>query len=563
LGSEALMSVIETIRPSGGSAETWGVQPPGNSIHAVVTDNNDATYAYNFGLSQELQYGYPAHTPPANHQRHQARQRVRARNSTAVGAGLYSSISHGGGIFNNINYATDTVASEKTGPWYVFPGLATAGAVSLIQYHNFVTSSDILMNLLEVYYDIDCRHKPIFDADVLKLDGTSAAGGVVDDTFRPRFTFSVPEYDGLGARSWLFAVKQGGTVIHTESGDGPPPSQTDPFLILPNGSYVAEFQVFSTIRNDEAFSSDVVSISFTVDYEPEESLITAVYPDCNLGGYVVSVLIQGEAIEDMSVVRHDYTTGGLTPVRGLIGLPPNTALEIVDYEAPLDHEIGYFLYAGTGIPIDPPPIQEEIFPSAWFRDVCDPEQMYLRWLFQPGMMTSEFCLGPIGELGYQPRSGVFPVIGRSDPVVVSDQQETSRGTLRLIGRTTQEVEGLRKLLTKNAQPTLLTLPENYMVGRYGQLYFQPLAVKEQWLNPDNRIPQHALTIDYVEIAPPALTSQLLKEGTLFGSGGWIVWSTDPPDGTSHGDPTDLYPTFHHLLASQQSFAEALYDDDGT
>ena len=178
--------------------------------------------------------------------------------------------------------------------------------------------------------------------------------------------------------------------------------------------------------------------------------------------------------------------------------------------------------------------------------------------FNPGVMTSAFCLGPIGEIGYSPRSGVFPVIGRSDPVVVNDQQETSRGTLRLIGQTTQEVEGLRTLLTKNAQPTLLTVPEHYMFGKAGQLYFQPLAVKEQWINPDNRIPQHALTVDYVEISPPALTSALTKEGNLFGHGGWIIWATDPPDGTVHCDPADLYPDFHILLASQQTFSEALY-----
>ena len=76
--------------------------------------------------------------------------------------------------------------------------------------------------------------------------------------------------------------------------------------------------MFSTIRNDEAFGSDVESISFTVDYTPEKSYITGIYPDCRLGGYVIGVLIQGEAIQDMSVVRHDYTTGGLTPVRGLV-----------------------------------------------------------------------------------------------------------------------------------------------------------------------------------------------------------------------------------------------------
>jgi hypothetical protein len=265
-------------------------------------------------------------------------------------------------------------------------------------------------------------------------------------------------------------------------------------------------------------------------------------------------------IPDMTVVRHDLTTGGLTPVRGLTNLEPNQNYRMVDYEAPINHEVAYWLYEGGGAEVAVP-IGGGTLPTQLLQDACGTDQMYLRWLFDPSVIASEFCLGPIGELAYAPRSGVFPVIGRSDPVVVNDRQETARGTLRLIGQTTEEVNALRKLLTRDAQPTLLTIPDSYMVGKEGQLYFQPLAVKEEWINPDNRIPQHALTVDYVEIAPPALTAPLEPPpvGMDFGNGGWIVWSLDPPDGTPHGDPADRWSSFQALLSSGNTFESALYE----
>lgn len=288
-----------------------------------------------------------------------------------------------------------------------------------------------------------------------------------------------------------------------------------------------------------------------------DSEITAVDPDCFLGGYTIAVETGDQA--DMSVVRHDVVTGGLTPVRGLEGLTAGQSVVVVDYEAPFDHEVGYFLYAGAAPPLPAEPIGEEIFPSSLFRATCGVETMYLRWLFDPLNQTQSFCLSPIGEVSYAPRVGVFPVIDRSDPVVVSDLQETARGTLRFVGRTNAEVVALRQILTKHTQPSLLSLPEHYMLGTNGQLYFQPLAVREEWINPDNRIPQHALTVDYVEISPPAFTSALIRTGLEFGDTGWIVWATDPPTTTSHGDALDRYISFQALLSSLKSFDEALYD----
>jgi hypothetical protein len=548
--------ITETVRPSA-STNTGFTLVGGPNLHSVLADELDGTYAHSATI-YNISLSFPSPALAADHERHRFQIRIRDKWGGTPGW-------NGGEVrFPGISPALEFIWQMSSAPtihtsqWSALVP-ATGATAPLVLSSRLAPEWNTF--LYAVYLDFDNRHKPTFVPKLSEGGVEIPDGGTFTDTNRPDFEFTNWEYDGLTARSWTLRVKKDGALIWEASGDGQP-SSVPPIPRLDNGTYTAEFQIFSNIRDNQPFASNVQTLTFTVNFVPVQPYIDWVIPDCALGGYVISVFSGEEPPQQLTVMRHDLTTGGLTPVRGLANLAQNISVEVVDYEAPLYHDIVYWLYAGDE-PTPPAPIGEVEVPLAQFGDACGTDQMYLRWLFDPKVMTSAFCLGPIGELGYQPRAGVFVVIGRSDPVVVVDQQETARGTLRLIGRTTEEVEGLRSLLTRSAQPTLLTFADSYMLGKSGQLYFQPLAVKEQWLNPDNRIPQHAFTIDYVEIAPPALTQALLRTGAPFGNNGWITWSTDPPDGTPHGDPNDCYKSFNDLLTSGNTFDTALYDDLGT
>ena len=257
--------------------------------------------------------------------------------------------------------------------------------------------------------------------------------------------------------------------------------------------------------------------------------------DCIRGGYEVKVLVP--AGSDMAVSRRSVEHGGVMPVRGMQKLTGSTAMRIIDYEAPIKGEVEYILYEKTrstrGVHDDWVELASITPPR--FEDVCGKEQI-LRLVFNPWEMTGDFCLGEINEVDYETRSGIYPVIGRRDPVVVVDQQETARGVLRFISKDRQQLHTLRRLLTETAQPMLLQLDPDYELGKHGVLWFQPLTVREMWLLPDARRPEHLYEVDFVEISPPAATAVFEKHGIPFGltngrhwrgedypHGGWIQY----------------------------------------
>jgi len=786
----------QIIRPDSTVQNTPPWTITGGTAHAVLADESDATFIGASATASAVLRG-PNHVVPVDHERH--RSRVGFRIAATSGTPKFRGMGGAGGPLSSLDVtAPATVRDYDTEVPWQFSNQPTADAVS--EFDPVRLSSTGNVRCYKMWVEVDSRHKPTFEIQGFQGGAAIPDGGVFDATNRPRFQFNNCQYDGLTARAYTVKVRTpGGSLIWQITGAGMPTSVTAPapMSYLPPGIYVAEFTISSTIRGTAEYVSDVVTYNFSVTYESIDSQIVLVEPNCELGGYIITVevgdlpppppapprpaitsatlfgawdaasldgvldhgdsvgiwadetglkkfdvavwgqpppsYVQGgqpgslnelsgikfengqairgnmgvanhprtffyvmhtpphddnvftylygadgsgwvhlaswnspanrwvfgtnqfnyidfseagfhdsphlftfvhkatnpyvrvdqsqkstaasmvmdtgggrfqlgettniagpnfimyellvyegevspadiDLIEDylftkwftpltpaeipeMTVMRHDLITGGLEPVRGLTNLEPNTNYRIVDYEAPSNHEVAYWLYEGG--PTSEVPIGGGTLPTAYLQDACT-EQMYLRWLLNPSVIASNFCLGPIGELSYAPRSGVFPVIGRADPVVVNDRQETARGTLRFIGQTTAEVNQLRKMLTKDAQPTLLTIHESYMLGREGQLYFQPLAVKEEWLNPDNRIPMHALTVDYVEIAPPAGTAPLEPPptGIQFGAGGWIVWDTDPPTGIPHGDPLDKWQSFQHLLSSDHTFESALYD----
>src|SRR5690606_17434166 len=128
------MAVIDTLRPISTRKVGGGTAVPSGNLDEVTSDNDDDTYiefpGANFGDNWSLRVA--PHTPPANHQRHRIRGRIRIR--TDAGSAL-EDIDLGRGEFDWIDFPTvlaDATFSERTTPWSQRPeyGLATTGALT-------------------------------------------------------------------------------------------------------------------------------------------------------------------------------------------------------------------------------------------------------------------------------------------------------------------------------------------------------------------------------------------------------------------------------------------------
>lgn len=266
------MPDIDTVRPASTSFNiNWGITGAATA-HAATNDNSDASYIATIDASTcFVQLLCTSHTPAADHQRHLFRVRCRAQ-GPAGGNQVELFVEEspdvdGGSTFVTLSPAAGSVA-EYSGPWTL---LNPAGAIAAFTYliSATVDGSPTGLRLNELYVDIDNRLKPSFSADVLRGNGTSAAGGTIADTNRPRFEFDSLSYDGLTGRTWTVEVRTnpGGVLVFSAGGAGSPPAQvfSDP---LPNGGYSADLQVLSTIRANDAFASDVENVTFTMGFIP-------------------------------------------------------------------------------------------------------------------------------------------------------------------------------------------------------------------------------------------------------------------------------------------------------
>lgn len=271
--------IIDTLRPnavaSGGTG--WTAVPSG-TLNGTTSDDSDSTYALSPANSNGLFLGLPTHTPAADHQRHQARHRVRLASADANSTTLQIDLDRiGGPDAPNSTWIKSTTSPETfTSAYSSDPVLSLAQGTALALQVGFYRAAGSAARVIEVYADIDTRAKPTFTPNVLDGSGTSQVGGTISDTNVVRFRFDGPNYDGLNARTWRLAVYTeaetllGGfapfdpnfDTVHTDQGNGPP---IESVTALTNGDYVAYYQIVSTIRSDDPFESDIESAAFTVD----------------------------------------------------------------------------------------------------------------------------------------------------------------------------------------------------------------------------------------------------------------------------------------------------------
>ncbi len=129
------MAVTDTIRPVSTRKAGAGVAVPSGTLHGVTSDNSDATYI-DFNVADRgnnWSLRMASHTPPADHERHRLRGRIRIRSDAGLSA--TEDIDVGRADDDYIQYSTVPVTTsftEQIGDWFQDAsfGLAEPGALT-------------------------------------------------------------------------------------------------------------------------------------------------------------------------------------------------------------------------------------------------------------------------------------------------------------------------------------------------------------------------------------------------------------------------------------------------
>lgn len=282
------MAQTDVLRPISTRFSGGGAAVPSGTLDSVTSDDSDATYidfdVVESGDNWSLRVG--SHTPPANHQRHRIRGRIRVRSDAGF---VNEDIDVGRGTSAYIQYETVQVTAsftEKFTPWFQDAGygLDVAGALTDLNigggWAASASGGATEVRTAECYIDIDCREQPSYSAEVRDAAGVDQSGGTVTDTNQPTMFFGAVDYDGLSALDWQVTVN--GSIV--ASGSGIPPTSVGLTSGLADGAYTAVFLVRSTIRAADPFPSEQ-TITFNVANEIPPPSPPVLSVEEEFGGY--------------------------------------------------------------------------------------------------------------------------------------------------------------------------------------------------------------------------------------------------------------------------------------
>jgi hypothetical protein len=245
------MGTITTLRPSSTSSGS-GWTPSVGTLHGVTSDNSDATYATWGGAGTPLILATPVDAPPVGERRHQVRLRARGEDGDAWWAVRLSSGVLVAGAAAQFTSSPGTVS----GSW----GFGAPADGSTVLY-TYVEGQSTGVKIEELYLDVDSREAPTFTPQM--LDGSGAVTTTISDTVQPTVRASSIDLDDLNARQYRYWVTLSGAVVW-DTGVVSGASVNRQTAPLENGSYVAHFQIWSTLGSSTAYASDEETLAFTV-----------------------------------------------------------------------------------------------------------------------------------------------------------------------------------------------------------------------------------------------------------------------------------------------------------
>lgn len=336
------MAVTNVLRPLSVRSAGAGTAVPSGTLSGVTSDNSDSTYidfnevdnGNNWNLRVE------SHTPPANHQRHRIRGRIRVRTDAGT---MNEDIDLGRGTSDYIEYATVPVTSsfaEQSTPWFQTTsyGLADAGALADLNigggWPDSPAGGATELRTAECYVDIDCRARPDYSPEVQDNAGVDQTGGTITDTNQPVLFFGAVAYDGLPALNWAVTVKDAlSATVFSSSGSGTPPATVNVTTGLDDGAYTAEFVVRSTIRGADPFEhAQTLAFSVQNTVPPPSPPLVTVTPE--FGGYRVSWEFSGGQAWDNDYVVAEVWRDDCTGSQRIATVPDGLSGSYLDLAIP-------------------------------------------------------------------------------------------------------------------------------------------------------------------------------------------------------------------------------------
>lgn len=263
------MSTVDTVRPTS-TLSAGGWTPSAGTLHGATTDNSDATFISWASGAEEAVLGCTPHAPSTGFRRHRARVRLRARDG-----GLYWAVGLPTGTFAAYGSAGDLAAAFDDLIGSYGAGIPHDGTAA---FRILLGAQEAGIDVSELWVDIDCREAPTFT--IQTLDGSGTPETTITDTNSPSISFDSALYDGLTPREWRAWVQSGSTIVwDTGVVSGIPLTPVVP--ALPNGSYTAHGQIWSTLGANTAYPSDVEVLAFTINVVPVEppALVEIVWSD--------------------------------------------------------------------------------------------------------------------------------------------------------------------------------------------------------------------------------------------------------------------------------------------
>ncbi|MGI5245414.1 hypothetical protein [Dactylosporangium sp. CA-139066] len=218
-------------------------------------------------------------------------------------------------------------------------------------------------------------------------------------------------------------------------------------------------------------------------------------------------------ITSLSLTRND-PDGSSSPVRSATNVVTGgaTTLAFFDYEAPLDSTVSYTLTPNTGSPVT----------SATSSIVTDGQTYWLKNVAQETLSRKVEVADMSAVVRPARILATYPVLGRKNPVVISDVRSGRVGMMKLNTYTATEAADLRELFAMGL-PLLFQAPA--LTG-FADMYFVAGDLAEIW--PGSALsPERRWEIPFTEVDSPtddlvAIGNNSWAKVAQFGTGSRLL-----------------------------------------